>query len=68
MLICGGLLDMCAGHFSVDKPPNIWRCKNCVYFSRKFYETTGLPYSTYNEYIIENEKKLLEEKIQKLSF
>jgi len=51
MLICGGALNMCTTFHRIDHPPNRWSCKNCISFSKKFYETTGLPYSTYDEYL-----------------
>lgn len=68
MLICGGALNMCTSHFTIKKPPNSWSCKNCVYFSKKFYETTGLPYSTYKDYIKEEELEAIKNKVNEMPF
>ena len=58
MLICGGALNMCTTFHRIDHPPNPWSCKNCINFSKKFYEITGLDYSTYCDYF--NGEKLEE--------
>jgi hypothetical protein len=50
MIICGGMLSMCTTFHRIDHPPNEWSCKNCVNFSKKFYETVGLDYSPYLNY------------------
>jgi len=56
MLICGGAFcKMCAGHFTVKNPYNPWSCKNCINFSKDFYEIIGLPYSTYKDYLVDKE-------------
>jgi hypothetical protein len=62
MLICGGLLKHCVGHFTVNKPPNKWRCKNCICQTKNFYDIIGLPYTSYHKYISKKKK----EKIRKL--
>ena len=66
MLICGGLLDKCVGHFTIKKPPNDWRCKNCIKFSTSFYETANLPYSTYKDYISPDELSAIKEKVNEI--
>lgn len=68
MFICGGLLDMCVGHFTIKKPPNTWRCKNCIKFSEDFYKTINLPYSTYGEIINQEELAAIKDKVNKMSF
>jgi len=69
MLICGGLLKTCPGHFEISKPQNTWYCnENCVDFSKKFYQITDLPYSTYKDYIDDKEEAQLKEKIQNIPF
>ena len=49
ILLCGGDLNMCTTRFTIKKPLDVWSCKNCDNFSKKFYETTGLTYSTYKD-------------------
>lgn len=66
-LICNGVLNMCTSHFTVDKPYNLWSCKNCSEFSKKFYETINLPYITYNEYITQNEIEIIDNIVKKKS-
>ncbi len=64
MLICGGAFcNMCAGHFTIKKPYNPWRCKNCIYFSKDFYETTEVPYSTYKEYLTDEKISKIKNKV-----
>jgi len=68
MLVCGGAFcKMCAAHFTVKKPPNQWDCNNCIYYSRKFYETTQLPYSTYKEYLEDGKIAEIKNKVNGLS-
>jgi hypothetical protein len=67
MLICGGVFcKMCAGHFTVKKPYNSWSCKNCVNFSKKFYNTTEMPYSTYKDYLTDGEITEIENKVDSI--
>ncbi len=67
MLICNSTLSICTSHFTAEKPPNAWSCKNCIKFSKKFYEITKLPYATYNDYITQDEKNTIENKVKKMS-
>jgi hypothetical protein len=67
MVICGGIFKTCVGHFTVKKPQNNWSCKNCVDFSKKFYETTQVPYAEYTEYIDEKEINDIREKVYNMS-
>ena len=67
MLICGGALNMCTAHHTIDTPFEEWSCKNCINFSKKFYEITGLNYSTYFDYIDKAKIKEINNKISNLS-
>jgi len=67
MLICGGTLKTCPGHFTIKKPRNTWYCENCISFSRKFYETVGLPYVTYGDYTTKEEIESITKKVNKMS-
>ena len=66
ILICGGALSMCTTFHRIDHPPNPWSCKNCNYFSKKFYQITGLDYSTYSEYLNEEKLEEIKKKIENL--
>ena len=67
MLICNGLFDLCPGHFTVKKPKNKWRCKNCKNFSNKFLQTIELPYGTYFEYLNNVNLEEISKKVDNLS-
>jgi len=67
MLTCGGGLNMCTAYHRIDLPPNPWSCENCIYFSQKFYEITGLPYSTYKEYIKDEELEVIKNKVNEMT-
>lgn len=56
ILLCGGLLDMCAGHHTIDNPHTKWSCKDCIKFSKKFFDLINLDYSFYEDYIEDKEK------------
>ena len=67
VLICGGAFcKMCAGHFTVKKPPNDWSCKNCTRFSKRFYETTQVPYATFSEYFKDGEIQKIHDKVNSM--
>lgn len=68
MIICGGMMETCAGHFTVKKPRNAWQCKNCIKYSTRFYEITGLPYSAYCNYISQKELTDIKNKVNKIPF
>ncbi len=51
MLLCGQTLQACTGLFNETVPPNKGMCRNCVYFSKKFYTIAELPFAYYSEYI-----------------
>jgi hypothetical protein len=67
MLICGGVLKTCPGHFTIKKPRVTWQCENCVSFSRKFYETVGLPYVSYRDYITKEDIETITKKVNEMS-
>lgn len=67
MIICGGALNMCTTFHRIDHPPNQWSCKNCINFSKKFYETVRLEYYTYLDFITKKRIEEISEKIKKLS-
>jgi hypothetical protein len=67
MLICGGALNMCTAHHTIDTPYEPWSCKNCIYFSKKFYEITGLDYSTYFDYFDKGKLEKINKKIDNMS-
>jgi hypothetical protein len=54
IIFCGGTLKQCTGCFTNDNPPNEGQCENCINFSKKFAETVGLPYATYDDYLEED--------------
>ena len=51
MLVCGGALNMCTTHFTINQPYHPWVCKNCISFSKNFFKTAELPFSSFNDYI-----------------
>jgi len=67
MLICGGAMNMCTTHFTITQPFNPWICKNCISFSKKFFKTINLPFSTYNDYLEKKDIKNAEKKVNELS-
>jgi hypothetical protein len=67
MIICGGLLSMCTTFHRIDHQPNKWSCKNCVNFSKKFYETVGLNYAFYSDYVNPNRYCEISNKIANFS-
>ncbi len=68
MLLCGRTLSMCTTFHRLDHPPNEWSCNNCLKFSRRIYETIGLNYSMYNEYINDEEIKKIQKQVNSISF
>jgi hypothetical protein len=68
MLICGKTLSMCTTFHRLDHPPNEWSCNNCLKFSRQVYEIIGLNYSTYNEYIKNDEIEEIKKRVNNISF
>jgi hypothetical protein len=67
MLICGGAFcNMCAGHFTIKKPYNSWRCKNCINFSEDFYKITEIPYSSYKDYLTDKEISIIKDKVDQI--
>ena len=67
MLICGGAFcKMCAGHFTVKKPYTPWDCKNCIYFSKKFFKTSKIPYSTYFDYLTKQDIEKIHKKVDSI--
>jgi len=67
MLICGGALNMCTTRFTIEKPPDSWSCKNCIYFSTNFFKTIGLPHSIYQDYIKGEELETIKSKVNEMS-
>jgi hypothetical protein len=67
MVICGGSLSMCTTHFTVTKPYHPWICKNCIYYTKKLFETAGLPYITFKELLTEEEMREIDKKVPSLS-
>lgn len=67
MILCNGVLNMCTSHFTVEKPPNCWSCKNCIKFSKRFYETIKLPYENFDEYITQNQIDAIKKSVSKMS-
>lgn len=67
ILTCGGGLNMCTAYHRIDLPPNPWSCKNCINFSKKFYDITGLPFSTYKEYIKDEELDVIKNKVNEMT-
>ena len=68
MILCNGVLNMCTTHFNVDKPCNKWSCNNCKTFSKRFYETINLPYSTYDDYISQGQIEKIYKTVNKMSY
>ena len=67
MLICGGAFcKMCSGHFTVKNPYNPWDCKNCIDFSKKFFETSKIPYSTYFDYLTKHDIGKINKKVDSI--
>ena len=67
MLVCGGAMNMCTTHFTIAEPYQKWVCKNCIRFSKKFFETIDLPYTAYHDYLQNNEIINVEKKVNELS-
>lgn len=67
MLVCGGALNMCTTHFTINQPYHPWVCKNCISFSKNFFKTAELPFSSFNDYITKEEIENIKKRINKLS-
>jgi len=65
-LICGKTLTMCTTEFTIDQVHNEKTCDLCVDFSKKFLETTGIPYATYHKYISPKELDEIKEKVNNM--
>jgi hypothetical protein len=67
MLLCGGTQTACTALFTISIPPNQGMCRNCKYFSKKFFDIVGLPYATYFDYLSSQEIQAIKDKVSKLS-
>jgi len=67
MIICDGALNMCTTFHRIDHPQNQWSCENCISFSKKFYDTVGLDYYSYQEFVNQDSINEISEKIRNIS-
>jgi len=51
IILCGGALNMCTAHHTIDKPYKVWHCEDCTAFSRRFCDAAKIDYATYYDYV-----------------
>ena len=66
-LVCGGAFTMCTSEYTIQSVHDDITCKTCVDFSRNFLNTVGIPYSTYKEYISDEEMENIKKRVNQLS-
>jgi len=66
-LVCGNAFAMCTSEYTIQSVHDDFTCKTCVDFSRNFLNIVGIPYSTYKEYISDEEIENIKNRVNQLS-
>lgn len=64
---CNHGLELCTAYFRIGHPPNNWTCKNCSDYFKSFCKIVKLPYSTFTDYLTNEELKKIQKKIDTLT-
>lgn len=66
-LVCGKAFTMCTSEYNIQSVHDDKTCKHCVDFSKDFLDVTGIPYSTYNDYVSDEKIENIKNRVNKLS-